>query len=376
MLAPGKHILLGNHACAEGALHVGCDFFAGYPITPASEISHYMAKWLSKLGGFYIQMEDEIASISAILGASWAGAKAMTATSGPGFSLMQENLSYAYMTETPCVIVNVQRSGPSTGQATLPAQQDVYQARYGAHGDYEAIVLTPWSVQEMFDLTVKAFNLSEKLRNPVILLADGAIGHMREGIIVPEKVKRIGRRCPESVECTPFDTDDPSLVPEMPVIGQGYHLLVTGSAHRSSGLRDYTPQQHRDTVERICTKIRRARNEIIEVDQNNIEDADIAVISYGVAARPSFGAMLKALDNGLKVGMLRLKTIWPFPDREIRKATEGIDNILVVEMNMGKIVREVERAVARRINVVLAPKVGGEVHTSDEIFQAIRRLKQ
>ena len=196
MLTPGRHLVLGNIALAEGALRAGCRFFAGYPITPANEIAHYMSQELPKVGGYYVQMEDELASMAAVIGASWAGAKAMTATSGPGFSLMQENISYAYMTETPCVVVDVQRSGPSTGQATMPSQQDVYQARYGAHGDYEAVALTPWSVQEMFDLAVRAFNLAERLRMPIILLADGMIGHMSEKLVVPQEVEVEERRRP------------------------------------------------------------------------------------------------------------------------------------------------------------------------------------
>jgi 2-oxoglutarate ferredoxin oxidoreductase subunit alpha len=251
LLKPGRHLVLGNVACAEGAIKAGCDFFAGYPITPASEISHYMASELPKVGGFYVQMEDELASMAAIIGASWAGAKAMTATSGPGYSLMQENIGYAHMTETPCVVANVQRSGPSTGQATLPSQQDIYQAKYGSHGDYEVIALSPWSVQEMFDLTARAFSLAERFRTPVMLMADGMIGHMKEKLTVPEEVKTDNRRIPTGPECTPFGTDDPSMVPEMPRFGDGYKLLVTGSTHRPTGRRDYTPKYHQMKLNRI-----------------------------------------------------------------------------------------------------------------------------
>jgi 2-oxoglutarate ferredoxin oxidoreductase subunit alpha len=254
MLRPGRHLILGNDACAEGAIRAGCRFFAGYPITPANEISHYMASEMPKAGGFFLQMEDEIASIAAVIGASWAGAKAMTATSGPGYSLMQENIGYAHMTEAPCVVVNVQRSGPSTGQATLPSQSDVYQAKYGAHGDYEAVALSPWSVQEMFDLTVRAFNLAERFRTPVMLMADGMIGHIMEKLEVPDEVKVVERRRPSGPECTPFGTDDPSGVPEMPRFGEGYRLLVTGSTHRPSGVRDYAPRYHQMKVNRIREK--------------------------------------------------------------------------------------------------------------------------
>lgn len=363
-------------ACGEGAIRAGCRFFAGYPITPANEISQYMASELPKVGGFFLQMEDEIASIAAVIGASWAGAKAMTATSGPGFSLMQENIGYAYMTETPCVVVDVQRSGPSTGQPTMPSQQDVYQARYGAHGDYEAIALSPWSVQEMFDLTVRAFNLAERFRVPVILMADGAIAHIKERMVVPEKVEVLERRRPEGPECTPFGTDDPSGVPEMPLLGEGYRLLVTGSSHRPTGRRDDNPRYMQMKVERINDKIRRARREITDITTLHLEDADLAVVSYGASARPSYSAVRRARSMGMRVGMLRLRTLWPFPEEEVSAISEEVRAILVVEMNIGKMVREVERAARGRAQVVSLPKVGGVLHTSDEILEAIRRLQR
>lgn len=373
MLTPGRHLVLGNIACAEGALRAGCRFFAGYPITPANEISHHMSQELPKLGGYYVQMEDELASMAAVIGASWAGAKAMTATSGPGFSLMQENISYAYMTETPCVVVDVQRSGPSTGQATMPSQQDVYQARYGAHGDYEAVVLTPWSVQEMFDLTVRAFNLAERLRVPVIILSDGMIGHMSERLDVPEKVEVVERRGPSEPRFTPFDTDDPNLVPEMPLFGEGYELLVTGSAHRPSGLRDYTPMYLQRKLWRIREKVLRVEPEIRDVVEEGLEDAEVAVLSYGASARPSYGAVEMARSRGMKAGMMRLRTIWPFPDEVVSRIAGDVEEIIVVEMNLGKIVREVERAVGGRCRVSLVHKVGGVLPTMREVYEAIRR---
>ncbi|MBS7637790.1 2-oxoacid:acceptor oxidoreductase subunit alpha [Candidatus Bathyarchaeota archaeon] len=376
MLSPGRHLVLGNVACGEGAIRAGCRFFAGYPITPANEISQYMASELPKVGGFFLQMEDEIASIAAVIGASWAGAKAMTATSGPGFSLMQENIGYAYMTETPCVVVDVQRSGPSTGQPTMPSQQDVYQARYGAHGDYEAIALSPWSVQEMFDLTVRAFNLAERFRVPVLLMADGAIAHIKERLIVPEKVEVLERRRPEGPECTPFGTDDPSGVPEMPLLGEGHRLLITGSSHRPTGRRDDSPRCMQMKVERINEKIRRARREITDIATHHLEDADLAVVSYGASARPSYSAVRRARSMGVRVGMLRLRTLWPFPEEEVSAISEEVRAILVVEMNIGKMVREVERAARGRAQVVSLPKVGGVLHTSDEILEAIRRLQR
>ena len=372
MLKPGRHLVLGNVACAEGALRAGCRFLAGYPITPANEISHHMAAELPKVGGFFLQMEDELASMAAVIGASWAGAKVMTATSGPGFSLMQESIGYAHMTETPCVVVDVQRSGPSTGQATLPSQQDIYQARYGAHGDYEAVALAPWSVQEMFDLTVRAFNLAERFRTPVMLMADGMIGHMKEKLIVPGEVETVDRRGPSGPECTPFGTDDPSLVPEMPRFGDGYQLLVTGSTHRPTGLRDHSPLYHQMKVNRMREKILRARHEIADTVEVELEDAEVAVISFGASARPSFSAVERARGEGVKAGLLRLRTLWPFPEKEVSELADGVDALLVVEMNAGKMVREVERVACGRAEVVSIAKIGGVLPTVEEIWKAVR----
>jgi len=372
MLKPGRHLILGNEACAEGALRAGCRFFAGYPITPANEISHRIAVEIPKTGGFFLQMEDEIASIAAVIGASWAGAKAMTATSGPGYSLMQENIGYAHMTETPCVVVNVQRSGPSTGQATLPSQQDIFQAKYGAHGDYEVVALSPWSVQEMFDLTVRAFNLAESYRTPVMLMADGEIGHIKEKIVIPEEVETVDRRRPSGEECTPFGTDDPCMVPEMPRFGEGHRLLVTGSTHRPTGVRDYSPKYHQLKVNRIRGKILQAEGEIRDVMEVDLNDAKVAVISFGASARPSYGAVKKARGDGLKAGLLRLRTLWPFPEGLVSDLAENVDAILVVEMNVGKLVREVERIVCGRAQVVSVAKIGGVLPSVDEIYQAIR----
>ncbi len=365
-------MLLGNDACAEGALRAGCRFFAGYPITPANEISHHIAAEMPKTGGFFLQMEDEIASIAAVIGASWAGAKAMTATSGPGYSLMQENIGYAHMTETPCVVVNIQRSGPSTGQATLPSQQDIFQAKYGAHGDYEVVALSPWSVQEMFDLTVRAFNLAESYRTPVMLMADGEIGHIKEKIVIPEEVETVDRRRPSGEECTPFGTEDPCMVPEMPRFGEGHRLLVTGSAHRPTGVRDYSPRYHQLKVNRIREKILQAEGEIRDVVEVDLDDAKVAVISFGASARPSYGAVKRARGEGLKAGLLRLRTLWPFPEDLVSDLAENVDMILVVEMNVGKLVREVERIVCGRAEVVSIAKIGGVLPSVDEIYQAIR----
>ncbi len=331
---------------------------------------------MPRVGGYFLQMEDEIASMAAVIGASWAGAKAMTATSGPGFSLMQENIGYAYMTETPCVVVDVQRSGPSTGQATMPSQQDFYQARYGAHGDYEAVVLSPWSVQEMFDLTVRAFNLAERFRTPVILLADGMIGHMMEKLVIPEKVETVERRRPAGASCTPFGTEDPSLVPEMPRFGEGYRLLVTGSSHDPTGRRDYSPRVMEAKLRRMREKILRAEGEVRDIVEAGMGDARIAVLSYGASARPSYGAVMKARKEGIRAGLMRLRTLWPFPEEYLSKVAGEVEAFLVVEMNLGKAVREVERAVHGRVEVTPLTRVGGVVPTVEEVYQAIRRVDE
>ena len=373
MLKPGKHLVLGNIACAEGAIRAGCKYFAGYPITPASEISHHLSGELPKVGGVFMQMEDEIASIASIIGASWAGAKAMTATSGPGYDLMQENIGYAHMTETPLVVVNVQRSGPSTGQSTDPSQQDIYQAKYGAHGDYEVIAVTPWSVQEMFDLTVRAFNLAETYRTPVMLMSDGLIGHIEEKLIIPEKVEVLNRKKPTSKDCTPWGTDDPSGVPEMPAFGEGYRLLVTGSTHKPDGVRNFAPEYHQKIVYRIRDKILNAEPNIRDIHTEYMDDAKIAVLSFGASARPSMDAVEKARESGTKVGLYRLKTIWPFPDEPVHELADQVDALIVVEMNTGKLVREVERVVCGKAKVISLSKVGGQLPLSREILEAIRR---
>ncbi|MCK4318133.1 2-oxoacid:acceptor oxidoreductase subunit alpha [Candidatus Bathyarchaeota archaeon] len=374
MLEPGRHLALGNVACAEGAMRAGCRFFAGYPITPASEISHHIAAEIPKVGGLYVQMEDEIASIASVIGASWAGAKAMTATSGPGYSLMQENIGYAHMTETPLVLVNVQRSGPSTGQATQPGQQDIMQAKYGSHGDYEVIAITPWSVQEMFDLTVRAFNLAETYRTPVMLMADGMVGHMKEKLTVPEKVGVVDRRKPTSREDTPWGTDDPRGVPPMPAFGEGHALLVTGSTHRPDGVRNYAPEYHQMIVYRIRDKILNAEPRIRDIHREQLNDAEVAVLSFGASARPSYDAVVKARERGVKAGLFRLRTLWPLPENEIRALADQVDTILVVEMNVGKLVKEIERVVCGKAKVASLAKVGGVLPLGREVLEEVRRL--
>jgi len=374
----GIHFWQGDIACAEGAIAAGCRFFAGYPITPASEIAEHMAKRLPEVGGIYVQMEDEIASISAVIGASWGGLKAMTATSGPGFSLMQENIGYACMTETPCVIVDVQRVGPSTGQATKAAQGDVMQARWGTHGDHEVIVLSPNSPQEMFDLTIKAFNLSEFYRVPVIVLADEIVGHMWEKVHVPppEKIEICNRKKPSSFDEPIFGSIDEIKIPPMPRIGDGYNLLITGSTHDEYGYRKTVdPEVHRKLITRIVNKIRKNAEKIIDVEIRNIENADIGIVSFGCTSRSVYDAIELAEREGITVGHVRLRTIWPFPEKIVRELAEKVDFILVPEMNLGQLVWEVERVVGCEAHVKAISKIGGgEMITPEEIFSEIKRF--
>jgi 2-oxoglutarate ferredoxin oxidoreductase subunit alpha len=372
----GVHFMSGNIACAEGAIAAGCRFFAGYPITPATEIAEHMAARMPKVGGIYIQMEDEIASIAAVIGASYAGLKAMTATSGPGFSLMQENIGLAVMTETPCVIVDVMRGGPSTGQPTLPGQQDVMQARWGSHGDYEIIALAPSSVQEMFDLTVEAFNLAETYRVPTLLMADEVVAHMWEKVIIPpaEKVKVVNRKKPKTPpgKYMPFMPDE-DLVPPMACFGEGYRFHATGLTHDEYG---YPRTQDSDVqmklVQRLCDKIRKNVDKIIRVRGEMLDDAEVVVVAYGIVARAALSAVRKAREQGIKAGLLRLITLWPFPERQVANAAEKARAIIVPEMNCGQMVREVERA-AKTTPVYHLPKLGEEPHIPLEILQAIRR---
>lgn len=367
-LENSTQFLLGDEAAAYGALYAGCNFFAGYPITPASEIAEVLAKELPRVDGYYVQMEDEIASISAMIGAVWAGGKAMTATSGPGFSLMQENLGYAIMTETPCVLVNVQRSGPSTGQATKPAQGDVLQVRWGTHGDHEIIALAPASVQETFSLTIEAFNLAERYRTPVILLMDGEIGHLRENITFPplEEIVLQERRFGEP-GAPSFGGED---VPPMSVFGEGRFVHVTGSTHKPDGMRDVSTESvHRELVTRLCKKIRDAREEISRVEEDCAAGARIGVLTFGAVSRPAKGAVLEARKKGHAVDFLRLISIWPFPEAAVRNFANRVDKIFIPEMNLGQLNREVERFTSKP--VIPVSKVGGIIHTVDEILEQI-----
>ena len=367
----------GNIACAEGALAAGCRFFAGYPITPSSEIAEHMALRLPQVGGVFIQMEDELASMAAILGASWGGAKSMTATSGPGFSLMQENIGLGAMTETPCVVVNVQRAGPSTGMPTLVGQADVMQARWGSHGDYEIIALSPSSPQECFDLTIKAFNLAEEYRVPVIVLMDESVGHMFEKVVVPpkEKIKIVNRKKPKvpPEEFLPYKADD--FVPPMACAGEGYKVHVTGLTHDEKGYPQATsPEVQERLVRRLCDKIRKNERKLRDIEEFMMDDAEYALVSFGISGRGCKAAVRMARQKGYKVGLIRLRTVWPFPDEYFEKLADEIKKFIVVEINYGQIKLEVERNVGKE-KVELLPKFGGEIHMPEEIYEKIKEVK-
>jgi 2-oxoglutarate ferredoxin oxidoreductase subunit alpha len=371
----GTHFMSGDLACAEGAIAAGCRFFAGYPITPATEIAERMARRLPEVGGFYIQMEDEIASMAAIIGASYACKKAMTATSGPGFSLMQENIGLAVMTEAPLVIVNIMRGGPSTGQPTMPGQQDVMQTKWGSHGDYEIIALAPSSVQEMFDLTVECFNLSETYRVPTVLLADEVVGHMWEKVKIPppEEITTLNRKKPKVPpgEYEPFKPDE-NLVPPMACFGEGYHFHATGLTHDEKGVpQTVSIEDQTKLVQRLCDKIRKNADKIVKVEKVMLEDAEVAIIAYGITSRAALSAVRKARSDGIKAGLLRLITIWPFPEKQVSELAQRVRALIVPEMNYGQLVREVERA-AKATPVVLLSKLGEEPHRPSEIIEAIR----
>ncbi len=358
----------GDTACVYGSLLAGCSFFSGYPITPATEIAEDMSRLLPKAGGIYMQMEDEIAGLSSVIGAVWAGAKAMTATSGPGFSLMMENIGYACMTETPCVIVDVQRSGPSTGQATKPAQGDVMQSRWGTHGDHNIIVLSPSTVQECFELSIESFNLAERYRTPVILLMDGELAQLREKLTIPDQndifiqTRNIGQ-----------STDHMfggSSVPPMVEFGMKKAVHVTGSTHIENGMRDIETQKtHEALINHLNNKIVNNRDSICKTDEYFLEDATEIIISYGSSARPAYGAMLRERKNGRNIGFIRLMTLWPFPQELISNLGSRVNRIFVPEMNLGQLSREIERFT--KAQVISIPKIGGIPHSIDDITSAI-----
>ena len=383
-LLTGEHFMLGDHAAAEGAILAGCRFFAGYPITPATEIAERMSTRMPQIGGVYIQMEDELASMNAILGASWSGAKSMTATSGPGFSLMMENFGLGIMLETPCVLVNVQRGGPSTGLPTLVGQQDMMQARWGSHGDYEVIALAPSSPQELFDLTIRAFNLAEKYRTPVLVMTDAEVGHMTEKVVIPrsEDIEIINRSMVRKGDVRPdqfriyrdtgaFGGKSPAS--PMAVAGEGYRIHITGLTHDEHGYPAMNAAAQEWNIERIVNKIRDYQDDIIQVEEQDLKDADVVVVSYGISARTSLWPIDMAKKEGIRVGLLRLITVWPFPDDRIRQLAKEVRAFVVAEINMGQIVREVERCAASNAQVHGVNRPGGDILEPDQVLEAIRQ---
>ncbi|WP_273476135.1 2-oxoacid:acceptor oxidoreductase subunit alpha [Methanobrevibacter woesei] len=365
----------GNEACAKGAIKAGCRFFAGYPITPSTEVAENLAKDLPTVGGSFVQMEDEIASAGAIIGGSWGGSKSMTATSGPGFSLMQENIGYAFITETPIVIVNVQRGSPSTGQPTMAAQADMMQARWGSHGDYEPIALAPSSVQEFFDFTIKAFNLAEEYRTPVFVMADEVIGHMREKIVIEDDIEIVPRTMPNKEEnYLPFKNVENGTNP-MPSFGEGFNIHVTGLTHDERGYPDTnSPETHTELVQRLCDKILNNKNKICSVVSEGCEDADIVVVSYGAPVRSVITAVKKAQEEGKKVGYIKIDTPWPFPDEQIAELVGDASDVIVVEMNLGQMYYEVDRVLDSKVNTHLIGIIGGLLPTPDEILSKIEEI--
>jgi 2-oxoglutarate ferredoxin oxidoreductase subunit alpha len=371
----GEYFMTGDVACAEGALAAGCLFFGGYPITPATEIAERMAIRLPQVDGCFIQMEDEIGAMATVLGASWAGVKSMTATSGPGFSLMMENIGLGICTETPCVVVNVQRGGPSTGLPTHGAQSDMMQARWGSHGHYEIIAMAPSSPQEIFYLTITAFNLSEKYRLPVLIMTDEIIGHMSEKVIIPEAnlLEIVSRPRPKGRKdrFKPF-APGPNGVAPMPAAGEGYNLHITGLTHDEKGYPVMAVETQAEMMARITEKIQKNLDDIIRTDSLLLDDAEIAVVSYGISARTSMAAVAEARKLGIKAGLLRLVTIWPFPEEQIRKLADRVKGFVTVEINLGQIHREVERCAGGKVPVFLVGHPGGTIIHPDSVVKILK----
>ncbi|MDU5079988.1 2-oxoglutarate synthase subunit alpha [Tissierella sp. P1] len=371
-------LMQGNEACVEGAIAAGMKFYAGYPITPSTEIAELSAEKLPKIGGKFIQMEDEIASISATIGAAISGAKAMTATSGPGFSLKQEGIGYGVITETPCVIVNVQRGGPSTGLPTAPAQGEIMQARWGTHGDHSIIALYPWSVKEIYDTTIRAFNLSEKYRTPVILLMDEVIGHMREKIEISDKneieiYNRKKPNCPPE-EYKPYKVQEGDIVPEMAGFGEGYRFHVTGLVHSESGFPSGNEKVAESLINRLIDKIEDNVDDIVDVQEYLLDDADVAIVAFGSTARSAKSAVDALREEGIKAGLFRPITIWPLAEKQLINLANKINRIVVVEMNMGQYFLEVDRVAGKHAKVEKYGRLNGELITPEEIISFIKEV--
>ncbi|HOE56081.1 MAG TPA: 2-oxoacid:acceptor oxidoreductase subunit alpha [Bacillota bacterium] len=369
-------LMQGNEACVEGAIIAGMKFYAGYPITPSTEIAELSAERLPLTGGKFIQMEDEIGGMAAVIGASLTGVKSMTATSGPGFSLKQENIGYAAIAEIPCVIVDVQRGGPSTGMPTSPAQGDVMQARWGTHGDHPIIALTPSSVRETFDLTIKAFNMAEKYRTPVILLMDEVIGHMREKVQLPDpsEIEIVDRKRPGCCEeYFPYRPEE-DLVPPMADFGTGYRYHVTGLVHDETGFPSNNTDDVDKLIRRLSNKIEMHKKDILLWEEEYTEDAEILILAYGCVARSAKSALKTLRKRGIKVGMYRPITIWPFPGERLRELAGKVKAIVVPEMNLGQLVLEVERICNNITRIERLNKVNCEIIYPDEIISKIEEV--
>lgn len=369
----GVKLMQGNEACAAGALAADCKFMAGYPITPATEIPEYLSSKMFAEGGVFMQMEDELASINAVIGASWGGARAMTATSGPGFTLMQEGLGYAAVTETPLVVINVMRGGPATGQPTCTSQDAVMQARYGGHGDYEIIALTPSSVQEAFDFTVRAFNLADKYRVPVFVLSDETVGHTREKLVIPETVEIFDDKF-DGV-CREYFKPDENGIPPRLHFFEGHNVLVDGQLHDERGIRAGTdPKVCAAAINRYCHKILDNIDDITSVEEFFLDGAETVVVAYGSVSRSALSAVRRANSEGMKVGMLKLNTVWPVPEKEIRRACAGAKRVIVPEMNVGEYVREVQRIVGYD-KVEGFSSIGGVFPAPETIYEKLAEVK-
>jgi len=372
-------LMQGNEAVAYGALDAGVNFFAGYPITPSTEIAEILAAELPKRNGVFIQMEDELASICAIIGASLAGAKSLTATSGPGFSLMQEGIGFAKITETPCVVVDVQRVGPSTGMPTSPAQGDIMQSKWGSHGDSPAIVLYPDSVKESYELTIRAVNLSEKYRTCVILLLDEVIAHMREAVCLPDLANvRIINRIKPTVPpqwYKHYDENQKYLSP-LASFGEGYRFHVTGLTHDSHGFPTNKPSEAAEMMERLRKKISYNIRDLVQIESYQMEDAKIAIFAAGITSRAAKAAIVSARAEGIKVGLLRPLTIWPFPDDAVRKMLRNVETVIVPELNQGQLIHEVQRLTKEKSDGSLIPinKVSSELITPNDILNKIKEV--
>lgn len=371
-------LMQGNEACVRGAIAAGMTFYAGYPITPSTEIAEISAQLLPKLGGVFIQMEDEISSMAAIIGASSVGAKAMTATSGPGFSLMQENIGYASMIEMPCVVVDVQRSGPSTGLATSPSQGDVMQARWGTHGDHPIIALSPSNVEETFYLTVRAFNLSEKYRVPVVFLMDEMVGHLREGIRIPDssELEIFDRKLPDpdDKDWLPYKADPDTLVPTIPPFGQGWRYHMTGLVHSEKGNSVSAGAGAAKLCNRLMEKIERNKDDILQWEEIMTDDADVIVVCYGGTTRSAIKAVKDARAAGIKAGIFRPISIWPFPAEALVKLAKQAKHIVVVEHNYGQLLLEIERAVKNECEISFIGRVDGEIIMPDQILEKLEEV--